>query len=93
MKTGHHTGVKAALIVTPDGNCELLHTEVIDLASLGQLDVLRATDIVFDNQTQEWVVKDTAGAEFYRNKSRERCLVWERGYISRREDEKHGGVI
>jgi hypothetical protein len=93
MKTGHHTGVKAALIVTPDGNCELLHTEVINLAELGQLDVKRATDIAFDNQTQEWVVKDTDGRELFRHASRDACVTWERGYISRREDEKHGGVI
>ena len=76
----------------PDGNCECLHTEVIDLASLGCLDVKRATDIAFDNQTQEWVVKDMDGIELYRHESRDVCLMWEHDYINNREDEKHGGI-
>ena len=93
MGTNHLHGMKAAVIVMPDGTCQCLHTELIDLAALGQLDVKRATDIAFDNQTQEWVVKDMDGCELYRHASRDVCVTWERGYISRREDEKHGGVI
>jgi hypothetical protein len=92
MNPGHLLGMSAALIIMPDGTCACLHTELIDLAKLGQLEIRRATDIVFDNETQEWVVKDTDGRELYRHASRDVCLEWERGYISNREDEKHGGL-
>ena len=92
MGTNHLHGIKAAVIVMPDGTCQCLHTELIDLAVLGTLDVKRATDIAFDNKTQEWVVKDMDGTELYRNMSREICVTWERGYIEEIQDKKHGGV-
>ena len=47
-----------ALIITPKGLCECLYTEVIDLSVLGTLTVVRATNIGFDNASQQWTVKD-----------------------------------
>jgi len=93
MNLGHLLGMKAAMIIMPDGSCECLHTELIDLARLGQLEIRRATDIVFDNQAQEWVVKDMDSSELFRHASRETCLAWERSHINKREDEKHGGLL
>lgn len=80
-----------SLIVTPTGLCECLYTEAIDLARLGDLSVRRATDIAFDNGSQEWRVRDTGGRELYGHASREACLTWEREYLERQETAKHGG--
>jgi hypothetical protein len=93
MNPGHLLGMSAAMIIMPDGSCECLHTELIDLARLGQLEIRRATDIVFDNKSQEWAVKDMEGHELFRHASRDTCLEWERSYINKREDEKHGGLL
>jgi hypothetical protein len=92
MKARHHTGVKAALIVTPDGNCQCLHTEVISLEALGDLKISRATDIVFDNDTQLWEVWGGVGHALYGHPSRQACLDWERLYIEEKQDMKHGGI-
>lgn len=55
-----------------------LYTEVIDLRSLGKLQVRRATDIAFNNLTQEWETKDlSTGEVFFSNPSRDACIRWE----------------
>jgi hypothetical protein len=81
------------MLVMPDGSCACLQTDLIDLAALGRLHVERATEVEFDNDTQEWVVTDMNGSELFRHPSRDTCLEWERAYINKREDEKHGGVV
>jgi hypothetical protein len=82
----------ASLVITVDGKCECLHTELIDLASLGLLEVRRATEIEFDNLIQEWVVKDTGGRHLHSHESRDECLKWERRYMDALHDKKHGGI-
>jgi len=84
--------MSAALIVTPAGVVECLYTEAFDLWKLGDLRVSRATDIVFDNASQLWVVRDNGGRELYRHCSREACLEWERIHLQETEDAKHGGL-
>jgi len=79
------------LVITVDGNCECLHTELIDLASLGMLEVRRATEIKFDNRIQEWVVK-IGGRRLHSHESRDECLCWERRYMDWLQDIKHGGL-
>jgi hypothetical protein len=80
------------LVITPDGNCECLHTEAIDLTSLGLLEIRRATEIEFDNAIQEWTVKDAGGRILHTHESRDECLCWERRYMDWLQDLKHGGL-
>ena len=83
---------EASIIVTPAGVVECLYTEEIDLWKLGDLRVKRATDIVFNEDTQLWGVWANAGSALYRHCSREACLLWERDYLERLETAKHGGL-
>ncbi len=84
--------MSAALIVTPTGAVECLYTEVIDLWKLGDLTVKRATDIIYDNDSQLWEVWAGAGRALYRHCSREACLEWERSFLQETEEAKHGGL-
>ena len=52
-----------------DGHC--LYTELIDLRQLGQLQITRATTIEFNNETDEWEVKDSKNKLLFHNASRE----------------------
>ena len=60
-----------------DGIGHCLHTDAIPLQSLGTLTVQRATTIEFNASTQQWEVKDAAGAILFTNPSRSCCLAWE----------------
>ena len=81
-----------ALIITPKGLCECLYTEVIDLSVLGTLTVARATNIAFDNASQQWTVKDMGGNALFSDGSRAECLEWECRYLEDRETARHGGT-
>jgi hypothetical protein len=63
------------------GSC--LYTELIDLHSLGQLEVSRATTIEFNNAKQVWEVKDSTGEILFQNPSRSICLAWEHQQFNR----------
>ena len=65
------------LTVDPSGQALCLYSELIDLQSLGSLEVTRATTIEFNNQTQRWEVKDPRGTVLYFSRSRIACLAWE----------------
>ena len=65
------------LTFEPDGVVRCLHTDAIPLQSLGTLTVKRATNIEFNASTQQWEVKDAAGAILFTNPSRSCCLAWE----------------
>ena len=65
------------LTIAPNGTGSCLYTELIDLKSIGSLQVTRATQIEFNNQTQHWEVKDNRGVILYFNRSRTACLAWE----------------
>ena len=62
----------------PGGHIDCLYTEAIDLRALGRLTVFRATDIRFNDQTQQWETchADT-GEVLFSNSSRTECLRWE----------------
>ena len=63
----------------PGGSIDCLYTEAIDLRALGRLHVVRATDIRFNDSTQQWDVHDAdTGKRLHSDPSREACLVWER---------------
>ena len=67
----------AVLTIAPNGTGSCLYTELIDLKSIGSLQVTRATQIEFNDQTQHWEVKDNRGVILYFNRSRTACLAWE----------------
>jgi hypothetical protein len=65
---------------TGTGRC--LHTEAIDLSTLGALEITRASTIEFDNQTQQWQLRSVEGILLFGDPSRQSCLDWEHQYFS-----------
>ena len=63
------------------GHC--LYTELIDLSSLGALEIARASSIEFNNQAQQWEVKSPEGVLLFSHASRHACLSWENQYFNR----------
>lgn len=65
-----------------DGYIACLYTEAIDLRVLGRLHVYRATDIRFNQKSQQWVVRcATTGKLLLTDPSRDACLAWERANL------------
>lgn len=67
----------------PSGIGHCLHTEAIDLSTLGALAIVRASSIEFNHQTQSWEVRSTEGVLRFKNPSRQTCLDWEQQYFNR----------
>jgi len=84
--------MNVAITFTPDGQGRCLHTEAIDLGTIGNLSVRRATRIEFDNHAQCWRVYDDTGFPMFNSPSRQACLEWERRHLESQEDMKHGGL-
>ena len=61
----------------PDGTAQCLWTEALPLQELGRLEVTRASNLEFNNQTQHWEVKDWRRKTRFIAKSRSACLEWE----------------
>jgi hypothetical protein len=78
--------MKATLLVSPEGLVSGLHTEVIDLASLGLLNIQRASLVEFDNAAQLWRVHDLQRFCLHSSPSREECLNWEREHLGNIEE-------
>jgi len=71
--------MKSTLRFQMNGQVACLYTEAIDLRSLGRLQVVRATDIRFNESTQLWeTCQPDTGVVHFSNSSREECLRWER---------------
>lgn len=66
---------------TGKGHC--LYTEAIDLSTLGALEIVRASSIEFNNQTQLWQVRSAEGIRLFSDASRQACLDWEHQYFNR----------
>jgi hypothetical protein len=81
--------MKIAITFTPDGTGHALYTEAIDLGTIGELTIQRATTIEFDNESQYWRVRDPAGFPLFNSPSRQACLDWERQYLQAKEDQEH----
>jgi len=60
-----------------DGTAHCLWTEALPLHELGRLEIHRATNIEFNNTTQQWEVQDREGKVRFFAKSRSACLEWE----------------
>ena len=65
------------LTFDPAGQGRCLYSEAIDLASIGRLEIRRASAIEFNNETQRWEVKDRQGRVRFFSISRRICLEWE----------------
>jgi len=61
----------------PDGTAQCLWTEAVPLHELGRLEITRASNIEFNNQTQHWEVIDRKGQVRFFAKSRVACRDWE----------------
>jgi hypothetical protein len=77
-----NTDIPDVLVFQPDGSGAGLYTERIDLREIGALEVVRASEIEFNETTQEWEVFDYTGQKVYSDASREACLQWERRAFS-----------
>ncbi len=64
------------LEIDNEGNVKTLYNEEIDLYGIGLIsNVKRASNIVFDETTQEWiVVRASDGKEVLRNKNRANAI-------------------
>jgi hypothetical protein len=71
------------LTFDPSGQGSCLYSELIDLRSLGSLEVSRATTIEFNNTCQFWEVEDPRGTVLYFSRSRTACLAWEHQDLNR----------
>lgn len=60
-----------------DGTAICLYGEAIDLRTLGTLTVGRASDVRFNEDSQEWEVWDARGEKRFSDASRTHCLRWE----------------
>jgi len=69
--------MNAVLTFNTNGTGSCLYTELIDLHSIGRLEVSRASTIEFNNQTQRWEVKNQRGRTLFFARSRAACLEWE----------------
>jgi hypothetical protein len=59
-----------------------LYTEAVDLRALGRLQVVRATDIRFNDNTQLWDVHHAGnGQVLFSDASRAACLAWEQANL------------
>jgi len=70
------------LTIEPTGIVTGLYTETIPLAALGALSIQRLTTIEFHDPTQQWEVRDRAGALLFSHVSREQCLAWEHEHFN-----------
>ena len=60
------------------GQIDCLYTEAIDLRSLGKLEITRATDIRFNQASQQWEVHEAeTDVVIFSHTSRSECLAWE----------------
>lgn len=70
--------------ITKAGGIQMLHDDAVDLSTLGQVEVTRASHVEFDNGKQRWFVQSAKTLEILRDDflTREEALAWEKLYYS-----------
>jgi hypothetical protein len=66
-----------SLRIDPSAMVHCFYTEAIDLAQIGRLEVRRASTVEFNDNNQQWEVRNPAGLLLYSHPSRANCLAWE----------------
>jgi len=70
--------MKSTLRFDPNGQVACLYTETIDLRVLGRLQIVRATDIRFNESAQLWETRHAdTGEVLFSDPARGVCLRWE----------------
>jgi hypothetical protein len=68
----------------PQGNGHCLYTELFDLSLIGSLEIVRASQIEFNNKSKKWeVIAESDNNVLFAHPSRAVCLDWERQYFNR----------
>lgn len=75
-KTNHDI-MNTTISFYPDGTAQCLWTEALPLHEIGRLEIHRATNLEFNNTTQQQELKDRRGRVRFIAKSRSACLEWE----------------
>ena len=71
------------LTVQTNGEAGCLYSELIDLSSIGSLEVSRASNIEFNHQKQKWEVQANNAKVLFSHSSRAVCLAWEIQHFNR----------
>ena len=69
------------LRIDPSAQVHCFYTEAIDLAQVGRLEVHRASTVEFNQNNQQWEVRNPAGLLLYSHPSRVVCLAWEQEHL------------
>jgi hypothetical protein len=69
------------LRIDPAAQVHCFYTEAINLAQIGRLEVRRASTVEFNDNNQQWEVRDPSGLRLYSHPSRAMCLAWEQQHI------------
>ena len=60
------------------GQVDCLYTDAVELSALGRLNIVRATEILFNSTSQKWETRDASTSEvLFSHRSRRVCLRWE----------------
>jgi hypothetical protein len=70
--------------VAPNGDVTAIHNDILRLDTLGKLKVSRLSTVEFNNETQNWEVRDAETQNLlHTNKRRDKALEWEADYYAR----------
>ena len=72
------TETKVVFEITPEGNLCGLYTDQIDLFAVGRvINVRKASNVEFDEESQLWQVLSLDGEVLHTNPNREAAIDWE----------------
>ena len=72
------------IVIDDNAEVTMLTTEGIDLTELGHVRVARASTVEFSEREQQWIVYLPDGMPIFADKSRAKCLAFEREYLEER---------
>ena len=70
--------MKTIFEIDEEGNLNGLYTDEVNLFSLGRVvNVRKASNVEFDESSQQWQVTSISGKVLYSHPNRETCIEWE----------------